>query len=207
MWNLLKFFRKDKQEKNKENKDMGKLYDISIHELDSNGNPIEYTETGVHADSREELIKIYKACDQKITILREYSDPDSSNAIIMRPETSASNNSNVSQINIQPPQPTQSTPLPFIQNNPVAHQNKVKINEPPRYFNIGGVECKMENGKIYQKQWMRILGTEVGNYRLISDSNNREISMNGKHLEVLKWVLIEDESDSNSQENNTLICG
>jgi hypothetical protein len=65
----------------------------------------------------------------------------------------------------------------------------------------------MENGKIYQKQWMKILGTEVGNYRLISDSNNREISMNGKHLEVLKWVLIEDESDSNSQENNTLICG
>lgn len=206
MWNLLKFFKKNKKEKNKENKDMGKLYDIAIHELDSNGNPIEYTETGVHADSREELIKIYKACDQKITILREYNDPDSSNAIIMKSETSASNNSNCSQINIQPPQPPQPTLLPFIQNN-VDHQNKAKNNEPPRYFNICGVECKMENGKIYQKQWMRIVGTEAGNYRLISDSNNREISMNGKHLEVLKWVLIEDESDSNSQENNTLICG
>lgn len=206
MWNLLKFFKKNKKEKNKENKDMGKLYDISIHELDSNGNPIEYTETGVHADSREELIKIYKACDQKITILREYSDPDSSDAIIMKSESSVSNNSNCSQINIQPPQPTQPTPLPFIQDNSI-HQNKAKINEPPRYFNIAGVECKMENGKIYQKQWMRIIGTEAGNYRLISDSNNREISMNGKHLEVLKWVSIEDENNPDSLSNNTLICG
>lgn len=206
MWNLLKFFKTNKKEKNKENKDMGKLYDISIHELDSNGNPIEYTETGVHADSREELIKIYKACDQKITILREYNDPDSSNAIIMKSESSGSNNSNCSQINIQPPQPTQPT-LPLYIQDTTIYQNKAKINEPPRYFNIGGVECKMENGKIYQKQWMRILGAEAGNYRLISDSNNREISMNGKHLEVLKWVLIEDENDSNSQENNTLICG
>lgn len=206
MWNLLKFFNTNKKEKNKENTDMGKLYDISIHELDSNGNPIEYTETGVHADSREELIKIYKACDQKITILREYSDPDSSNAIIMKTESSISNNSNCLQIDIQPPQPTQPTPLPFIQDN-LYHQNKVKINEPPRYFNIGGVECKMENGKIYQKQWMRISGTEAGNYRLISDSNNREISMNGKHLEVLKWVLIEDENENNLATSENLICG
>jgi hypothetical protein len=202
MKKIIDFFKRNKKDKKK----MGKLYDISIHELDSNGNPIEYTETGVHADSREELIKIYKACDQKITILREYSDPDSSNAIFMRPETSASNNSNCSQINIQPPQSTQHTSLPFIQDN-LYHQNKAKINEPPRYFNIGGVECKMENGKIYQKQWMRILGTEAGNYRLISDSNNREVSMNGKHLEVLKWVLIEDENENNLATSNNLICG
>ena len=123
MWNLLKFFKKNKKEKNKENKDMGKLYDISIHELDSNGNPIEYTETGVHADSREELIKIYKACDQKITILREYNDPNSSNGIIMKSETSVSNNSNGSQINVQPPQLPETVLLPFIQDNHI-HQNK-----------------------------------------------------------------------------------
>ena len=203
MKKIIDFFKRNKKDKKK----MGKLYDISIHELDSNGNPIEYTETGVHADSREELIKIYKACDQRITILREYNDPDSSNAIIMKSESSVSNNSNCSQINIQPPQHTQPTTLPLVIQDTNIYQNKAKINEPPRYFNIGGVECKMENGKIYQKQWMRIGGTEAGNYRLISDSNNREISMNGKHLEVLKWVLIEDESENNLATSDNLICG
>ena len=63
----------------------------------------------------------------------------------------------------------------------------------PRYFNVGGMECKMENGKLYQKHWVTVNETEMANYRLISDKNNRILPMTGKHLEVLKWVIVEED--------------
>ena len=63
----------------------------------------------------------------------------------------------------------------------------------PTFFKIGSIECKMENGKVYQKQWMRVSETEMANYRLISDKNNKIMPMTGKHLEVLRWALSEDD--------------
>lgn len=67
-----------------------------------------------------------------------------------------------------------------------------QVKEEPKYFTIAGIECKQENGKIYQKQWMRISEVEMANYRLISDKNNKILPMVGKHLEIQKWVLSED---------------
>lgn len=194
---IFDFFKKviQKQTKNKEDTlNMSKLYDIIVHELDSNGNPVQFNETAIHADSRDELIKLYNDCDQKITILREYYDVSSATEPTVE-DSDKNSNQQDSVVQKQPiVVPTQSI------------QQERKIKEPAKYFNVGGVECKMEDGKIYQKQWMRILGTEVGNYRLISDANNREISLNGKHIEVLKWVVIEDEDDASTNDNK-LICG
>jgi len=98
--------------------------------------------------------------------------------------------------NPQPTAPQQPTQAPA-QQAPV-QQQQTPATPPPSaqstYFKIGSIECKMENGKVYQKQWMRVSETEMANYRLISDKNNKILPMTGKHLEVLKWAISEDEA-------------
>ena len=90
----------------------------------------------------------------------------------------------------QAPQPVQQAV------QPPAPQPAPAATQEPQYFKIGSIECKMENGKVYQKQWMRVSETELANYRLISDKNNKILPMTGKHLEVLKWAISEDEPAS-----------
>lgn len=75
-------------------------------------------------------------------------------------------------------------------------QQAPQAQSQPTFFKIGSIECKMENGKVYQKQWMRVSETEMSNYRLISDKNNKILPMTGKHLEVLKWAISEDDPTS-----------
>ena len=63
---------------------------------------------------------------------------------------------------------------------------------------IGGAVgiCKLNNvedGKMFQEQWVRV---DAAKYRLVADTTNKLVSMNGKHLEMLKWIQIEDEGDT-----------
>ena len=91
-----------------------------------------------------------------------------------------------------PPQQHLATPAPAAGAGPVAPPRL-----PPKYFNIGGIDVKEDNGKIYQKQWCTIPVTEMRNYRVISDATNKIIPMTGKHIEVRKWVLVQDTDDEN----------
>ena len=86
-------------------------------------------------------------------------------------------------------QPSQQAPTPSTRTIHEAMQAR----QQPTFFKIGSIECKMENGKVYQKQWMRVSESEMENYRLISDKNNKILPMTGKHLEVLKWAISEDD--------------
>lgn len=170
---LCKFFKKDNTLKiGQQTEKHMKNFDIEIIEFDDNGKQITRVENGVSADSKDELIELYRNCGQKIRILKTYDDD---NNIV---------------------QPPKNTKLPAI-NAPSKQPTYVKVQQPKevKYFNICGTDCKLEDGKIYQKQWVKILGNEISQYRLISDSNNKEISMNGKHLEMLKWILVQEENN------------
>ena len=68
----------------------------------------------------------------------------------------------------------------------------------PKYYKVGDIEIKDDNGKIYQKQWMKLTNTEASNFRLVSDKNNAIASMNGKHLEMKKWVLVQNSEEDES---------
>lgn len=94
----------------------------------------------------------------------------------------------------QPMQQIPQTPVPQPQMQQQAIPQPQQQGSQPTYFKIGSIECKMENGKVYQKQWMRVSETEMANYRLISDKNNKILPMVGKHLEVLKWAISQDDS-------------
>lgn len=67
-----------------------------------------------------------------------------------------------------------------------------------KYYKVGDIEIKNDNGKLYQKQWMMLTEKESQNIRVINDKNNSIINMNGKHFELKKWILIENQNSDES---------
>lgn len=91
----------------------------------------------------------------------------------------------------QAQQPVQQQPQDAPQTQMQQPQQAVQQNSQPSYFKVNGMECKMENGKVYQRQWTRITEEEMANYRMVSDKTNRIMPFDGKHLETMKWVCAE----------------
>lgn len=71
-------------------------------------------------------------------------------------------------------------------------QNREVEKSKPKFYRIGGIDIKNDNGVIYQKQWMRISDEEANNFRIVNDKNNMVVNLVGKHLEARRWVLVED---------------
>lgn len=65
----------------------------------------------------------------------------------------------------------------------------------PKIITIGDMQIKYDGERVYQKQWCRLTPAEEQNFRIVSDSNNKLVSMTGKHVEARKWVLVEEQSD------------
>lgn len=66
------------------------------------------------------------------------------------------------------------------------------LKNKPRFFKVGDIEVKDDNGKIYQKQWVQLTDTEATNIRIINDKNNSVVNLTGKHIEMKKWILVEN---------------
>ena len=50
---------------------------------------------------------------------------------------------------------------------------------------------------------MKLSESEMSNFRVINDKNNSIVNLNGKHLEMKKWVLVEKtDDDIESLEDN-----
>ncbi len=157
----------------------GMMFDIEVLEEGEDGRPMVHVERGVSASSEAELRELYAMSDQKIRIIRKYGE--------------------------QSPAPTPASRAPIaseaaqerrqVSSAPISHEIPEKINEPPKYFNVSGVECKLENGKVYQRQWVRLAGADAESFRLVNDANNKIVPIDGKHIEQKKWVLIQENAD------------
>lgn len=204
---------------------MAKKYDIRVGETDSNGSVKWHEESGVMAGSPQELAQLYKMCGQQVQILREYQDDESKNygkqklldpnkvqmntgyggtgLMKVSPEEQAAmdkvlNNTNSTPIpTLTPPQSPEPQKKVEQVYRPVPPPVEI-IKDSPKYFSIGGIKCKMENGKFYQKQWMKISEEEASEIRIVSDKNNKICPMTNKHFEVLKWVLTEDSENKDN---------
>ena len=211
----------------KNQKTMAKRYDIRVSDPSATGGTIEHIESGVMANSKEELKSIYQMCGQTIQILREYEDETSKNygkqklidpssvhldtslgggtgfMKVSQEEQEKINkfiqNSNNNTQNEELKKPTQTPTVATTQQKPI--QNPIQQVQPPKYFSIGGVKCKMENGKFYQKQWMKLSEEEASEIRIVSDKNNKICPLTNKHIEVLKWVVTEDSENNDSTIN------
>lgn len=51
---------------------------------------------------------------------------------------------------------------------------------------------------------MKLTDNEAANFRVINDKNNSIMSLAGKHIEMKKWVLVEnvDDDETSSLEEN-----
>lgn len=177
-------------------------YDINVLEKNpETGGIMKTPQMHVPARNRAELIALYAACDQHIEILREYPGGSQGGQSMqftgdLPPLTEAEAKAQGIKLLPMP----ENAPLPppnwnkqqFAQpqiQQPPSPPPKPKDRQPPKYFSIGGIECKQDHGVIFQKQWVRVDGK---NFRLISDSSNKELPLTGKHIETLKWVAVED---------------
>lgn len=206
---------------------MAKKYDILVFDTDASGGKKIEKQTGVMAGSPQELIRMYSMCGQKIQIEREYEDNESKNyghqehldpsKVVMNTalgggglmKVSAEEQKRIDEL--EKKQAEIQDAKPFEQM--VSLERKPRVftppkNEPPRFFTVGEIKCKMENGKVYQKQWMRLTDEEVKEFRVISDKSNKICPLKDKHIEVMKWVVAETpEENGKHEDTSSIICG
>ena len=138
----------------------------------------------IKAKSPQDLktqLNLFKSTGQIAKIIREITDP-----------TKLINTQQIKQVNnIQQ------------QNNQFNSQIDTNLNiqnpikQEVKYYTVGGIDIKDDNGKIYQKQWMKLSDKEMENIRVVNTANNRVINMNGKHIELKRWVLVENTDKEN----------
>lgn len=170
-----------------------KTYDIIVFDVDDRGRQTQTPVSGLKASSPQELIALYANCQQRIKILREYDDNPQPQVQMQQADTQNTTSPIVESVdkdvNVDVKERVNNKIDSIISSDPRKKPEQMKFDDSPHYFEVGGIKCKMENGRVYQEQWCKL---DSSKYRLISDVNNKEISMNGKHLETLKWVLIEE---------------
>lgn len=103
---------------------------------------------------------------------------------------SNNNSSNVSQ-------PSSTT------NQPTNTQTQA-VRQKPKYYKVGDVEIKDDNGVIYQKQWLRLTEAEASNFRIINDKTNSIFNLKDKHIEMKKWVLVKSSEDETADLEESL---
>ena len=126
----------------------------------------------IEAETKEEfaeIINTYKQCGQQVKILREI-DP-------------------------QPRLQTQNKPKVISAQIGQVQQEIQPERRKPVVFKVGDVEVKEDNGKIFQKQWMRLTDKEAANFRIVNTSNNKIVNLNGKHIEMKRWVEVKNSED------------
>ena len=132
----------------------------------------------------QDKLALYKDCGQMAKVVREIDPPTKEQIAAQQQATLAVQQQMQAPIAQAAPQQV-AIQQPILQAAPQPIQAR-----KPKYYKVGDIEIKDDNGKIYQKQWMKLTNTEASNFRLVSDKNNAIASMNGKHLEMKKWVLV-----------------
>ncbi len=85
-----------------------------------------------------------------------------------------------------------------IQNNTKQHAEQNVEKRKPKFYKIGNIEIKDDNGKIYQKQWLKLTDEEMSNFRIVNNKNNAVVNLKDKSIEMKRWVLVENSEDTTS---------
>ena len=76
--------------------------------------------------------------------------------------------------------------LPKTENTNIS--NKTAIHDV-KYFEEGGFQFKLENGKVYKKKWINISSSESSDeYRIINSVTKKPIKSDKYEIEKLDWV-------------------
>lgn len=128
----------------------------------------------IQASSKEEFMEIvqnFKECGQQIKIIREITP---AKAVSQQPFSDSFN----------------STPQSIARSTRLMLPPDIK--QKPRIFKIGDIEVKDDNGVLYQKQWVTLTPKEAASIRIVSDTNNKIVDLKGKHIEMRRWIKVEN---------------
>lgn len=141
------------------------------------------------ADKRElaEIQQRYALCDQKIKVIREIDPFDDPKPV---PRAIPQNNQAIPVVAQQPA--ASQVAQPVVQQAQQVQQ--VVIKPKPKVVTIGDMQVKYDGDKVYQKQWVKLNSNEAANFRVVNDSNNKIVALNGKHIECKRWVIVEEDS-------------
>ena len=141
----------------------------------------------------QDKLALYKDCGQMAKVVREIDPPTKEQIVAAQRQATLTVQQQMQAPIVQAAPQQVAIQQPILQAAP----QPIKARKP-KYYKVGDIEIKDDNGKIYQKQWMKLTDTEASNFRLVSDKNNAIASMNGKHLEMKKWVLVQNSEEDES---------
>ena len=157
------------------------------------GNPVITVNSQADLQEKQNL---YKTLGQRFNIVREIDPPsfdDLKKAAVEQGLIPADSDfTQASGKNETPAKPdstcmkTESPPPP-----PPTEKRETK------YYKVGDVEIKEEDGRLYQKQWLRLSPVEASNFRVVNDGSNKIVPMKGKHIEAKRWLAIEHADSDN----------
>ena len=144
-----------------------------------------------------EILNQYKMCGQVAKIIREIDPPANVKAQAnVSPQTKDTAKEQVLDTSSsQASSQTGSFEKEAVKDTIVECATRPK----PKIVTIGDTQIKYDGDRVYQKQWVKLNQNEAGQIRVVNDSNNKILNLNGKHIEILRWVMIEDQdSDDDS---------
>ena len=141
----------------------------------------------------QDKLALYKDCGQMAKVVREIDPPTKEQIAAAQQQATLAVQQQMQAPIVQAAPQQVAIQQPILQATPQPIQAR-----KPKYYKVGDIEIKDDNGKIYQKQWMKLTNAEASNFRLVSDKNNAIASMNGKHLEMKKWVLVQNSEEDES---------
>lgn len=143
----------------------------------------------IQASTKEEfmeIVKNFKECGQQIKIIRELTP---AKAVSQQP-FSDNFSDNVG-------------PAEQLKAKSVCPAPSPEVKQKPRIFKIGDIEVKDDNGVLYQKQWVTLTPKEAASIRIVLDSNNKIVDLKGKHIEMRRWIKVENvENDTDGLEGD-----
>ena len=195
MFSFFKIFKKRKEKKSI----MAKKFEIEVFDEDLLDNGKIYLKPAgrqtVEANTPQELVSLFKMCGQQIKILREINDELS-----------------VAQSQISSSQSISSQVQPVLNIKPEIELSATQISQPVtqqqignskiEFYKVGDIEIKSENGILYEKRWITVTSEENENIRIISDKTNKVVSLIDKHIEIKKWVKLNDTDNLNKTDIN-----
>ena len=168
----------------------------------------------------EEALKIYKDCGQIPKILREVDPPTKEQLKMFDKQLKAYAEYKAGKITaeeaiekatgkkVSAPQqeetPQQSEYEPPRKLTIRQPERNAPIKQPPKYFKVGDIELKEDNGKMYQKQFIALTDVEASNIRVVDNKTNRILNLNGKRIEMKKWILVENQDEQETLEGNLI---
>ena len=107
-----------------------------------------------------------------------------------------------SQMPTNPPEnvPRGTNPVPgsfdgLIRKTPAQQSARIHPSTGPTFFKVGDVECKIEDGTVYQKKWTEASEEDMRKIRVVFDKTRKDAPMVGKHVEILRWEVANMEKE------------